>query len=302
MFKQTFLTTRNRGPKILVLSGIHGDETQAVKAVLKLAEEISKSVNSLASALSKVTSYTFLHGVNDYGLLTHQRENTFQKETTPSQNLNRLFAPTYQTPQEVKDLITPEIEAADIVIDVHNSPVCKNCFLVDYDSYAEKCLSLTKKTALAPLLRVANVGAGTVKSKALSLGKIGFTVELNGMGFLGSDTDQAATLLQDFLISIIESYEEPVTPLDNLADYLSVFLYSKISGILEWKRLDPLMKKYGKGETICTVTSLDRKEVQEIKAPFSGGFVYDIPDSLYISKGEPFIEYAKNPQELFNKV
>ena len=42
--------------------------------------------------------------------------------------------------------------------------------------------------------------------------------------------------------------------------------------------------------------------MQEIKAPFSGGFVYGIPDSLYISKGEPFIEYAKNPQELFNKV
>ena len=121
------------------------------------------------------------------------------------------------------------------------------------------------------------------------------------MGFLGSDADQAATLLQDFLISIIDSYEEPVTALDNLADYLSVFLFSKISGILEWKRLDPCMKKYGKGETICTVTSLNGKEVQEIKAPFSGGFVYDIPDSLYISKGEPFIEYAKNPQELFNK-
>lgn len=301
MFKQTFLTTRNRGPKILVISGIHGDETQAVKAVLKLAEEISKSVNSPASALSKVTSYTFLHGVNDYGLLTHQRENTFQKETAPSQNLNCLFTPTYQTPQEVKDLITPEIEAADIVIDVHNSPVCKNCFLVDYDSYAEKCLSLTKKTTLTPLLRVANVNAGTVKNKALSLGKIGFTVELNGMGFLGSDPDRGATLLQDFLISIIDSYEKPVTPLDKLEDYLSVFLFSKISGILEWKRLDPLMKKYSKGETICTVTSLNGKEVQEIKAPFSGGFVYDIPDSLYISKGEPFIEYAKNPQELFNK-
>ena len=61
------------------------------------------------------------------------------------------------------------------------------------------------------------------------------------------------------------------------------------------------LKKYSKGETICTVTSLNGKEVQEIKAPFSGGFVYDIPDSLYISKGESFIEYAKNPQELFNK-
>ena len=122
------------------------------------------------------------------------------------------------------------------------------------------------------------------------------------MGFLGSDADQAATLLQDFLISIIDSYEEPVTALDNLADYLSVFLFSKISGILEWNHSDPFMKKYSKGETICTVTSLNGKEVQEIKAPFSGGFVYDIPDSLYVSKGEPFIEYAKNPQELFNKV
>lgn len=125
------------------------------------------------------------------------------------------------------------------MVDVYNYPACKNCFLVDYDSYAEKCLSLTKKTSLTPLLRVANVNAGTVKSKALSLGKIGFTVELNGMGFLGSSADQAVILLQDFLISIIYSYEEPVTPLDNLADHLSVFLFSKISGILEWKRLDP---------------------------------------------------------------
>ena len=25
-------------------------------------------------------------------------------------------------------------------------------------------------------------------------------------------------------------------------------------------------------------------------------------NSLYISKGEPFIKYTKNPQELFNKV
>ena len=108
-------------------------------------------------------------------------------------------------------------------------------------------------------------------------------------------------ILQDFLISIIDSHEKPVTPLDRLEDYLSIFLFSKVSGILEWKRLDPFMKKYGKGETICMVTSLNGKEVQEIKAPFSGGFVYDIPDSLYISKGEPFIEYAKNPQELFNK-
>ena len=121
------------------------------------------------------------------------------------------------------------------------------------------------------------------------------------MGFLGSDPDRGATLLQDFLISIIDSYEKPVTPLDRLEDYLSIFLFSKVSGILEWKRLDPCMKKYGKGETICMVTSLNGKEVQEIKAPFSGGFVYDILDSLYISKGEPFIEYAKNPQELFNK-
>lgn len=301
MYKQVFLSRKESGPKILVISGIHGDESQAVVSVLKLADAISKLSCDPSSVFSHVASYTFLHAVNDFGLAQHTRENLYQKESETPQDLNRLFKAEFSTPTELKDTISTAITDADIVIDVHNSPLCKNCFLVDYDSNADKILSLVGRTSLTPLVRTVNTNAGTVKSKALSMGKIGFTVELNGMGFLGDDPEQSSILLLEFIQSILSNYNLPKKTCPDLSEYLSHSLYSMITGVVSWQRLNPWLKKYSKNEVICTVTSLDGKETHEIKAPYSGGFVYDITHFYYVNKGEPIVEYARNPQDFFGK-
>lgn len=304
MTKQYFSTGHNSGPNVLIISGIHGDESHAVAAVLKAATAISKVATDPVSPFNKASSFTFLHGVNDYGLMKHTRKNEFKKEDPNGDerecDLNRLFKPEYETAAQVKDILASAIGDADIVIDVHNSPSCKDCFLVDYDSNAEKILSMTSKTSIVPLLRTANVEAGTVKAKALAEGKLGFTVELRGMHTQGVDVNQSAFLLIDFISAIICGRDTPVKACSNLEDFLSTVIKPRITGIVTWKRATPFFKKYSKGEVICLVESFDGKETQEIKAPFAG-YVYDILPDFVVHKGEDLIEFAKNPQEFFAK-
>lgn len=189
-------------PSILITSGVHGSEQLAVVSSLRMVREYKKQkedsrqyLDSTAH-LKEIDPYfdvgpiTLMAGVNPYGLIAGTRE--FKDEPaaetgTPDKdkaNLNRAFRAEDRsdryTFEYAVEAIKAEIDFADIVIDVHNSPLIHNCVLIDNGPYARNYVEFCREFGLDFVIREGP--ADTIKAYAIGQGKVGLTVELAGMG------------------------------------------------------------------------------------------------------------------------
>jgi predicted deacylase len=153
--------------KLLVISGLHGNEYTPVSAVAELF--LTNASAFLAKLSEQYSQITVLHAVNEYGLIKGLRE-----ASAPT-DLNRL----YQTIEPI-DLIKDEVEAADVIIDVHSSPNCAEFLLINQGDYANRYVEFAKEHGIKYLLWDDGHSA-TLKSYALTKNKVAFTIECNGI-------------------------------------------------------------------------------------------------------------------------
>jgi len=163
---------------ILLIAGTHGNEQAAVYASSMAAMEYTLEYNA-GNHISELKFKIF----NIPALNSNTRE--IPEQPKPTRDLNRAF------PDDGADDIsmvgiTASIKTlihdwADIVIDVHNSPACDNAILVSNDAYAMPYIRFASKHDIHYMLRES--AASTIKRYAIYNGKVGFTVEMGGMGY-----------------------------------------------------------------------------------------------------------------------
>ena len=139
------------GLNILVMAGVHGNETHAVASVYDLYQTAG-----ILKFADRINTITYIFNVNEYGLEQDTRDNNYKKAIT--KNCNRLFSTEYKTPDEIKEYIENLPLTYNLVLAVHNSPKCIPCVLVDYDENTYRLLSNLKGVELIPLVRCTQIG------------------------------------------------------------------------------------------------------------------------------------------------
>ena len=279
---------------VVILAGVHGNETHAVSAVYRLYRLMLQVTqdNDFRKVINKVN---FVFNVNEYGLKHDERGNFF-KNSEDTTDCNRIFSTGYLTvdgiKEEVERIVQPKGNKT-LILDVHNSIWCTPCVLIDYDKNTDKLLQYLKGTLLDKFVRPCN--ADTIKKYANSINdnNYAYTVELPGMGIQG-DVDTSADLLLQFIVRFATNvHTNNKTDFKFTQDYLPVPIFTKIdNGIVEYKNLKK--NKYKKGEPICIVHSLHKnfEDGEIIKAPFKGE-IYDVEENLYTYPGKFLFTYGK---------
>lgn len=190
-----------RFPSTLIVSGVHGPEQLAVIASLNMFRTFKSrhergDMHGEMKILAGVNPYGLIHGTrefteepdrNDYGLVPPAPGAPKKPERIhgdPKGNLNRAFrtSPGVDrcTLTGTIDVVKARINYADIVIDIHNSPLCHNCVLIDNGPYAKAYVKFCHEQGLDFMVR--NGPTDTIKRYAIEQGRVGFTIELGGMG------------------------------------------------------------------------------------------------------------------------
>ena len=190
-----------RFPSTLIVSGVHGPEQLAVIASLNMFRTFKSrhergDMHGEMKILAGVNPYGLMHGTrefteepdrNDYGLVPLAPGAPKKPERIhgdPKGNLNRAFrtSPGVDrcTLAGTIDVVKARITYADIVIDIHNSPLCHNCVLIDNGPYAKAYVKFCHEQGLDFMVR--NGPTDTIKRYAIEQGRVGFTIELGGMG------------------------------------------------------------------------------------------------------------------------
>lgn len=280
------------GLSVLFVCGIHGNESKAVKTVMKLKEMLGeKNDKNLYPGISTVG---FAIGVNKQGLKHNTRE--WQEDVKqPTMDMNRAFEKETKVYEKCFEEVVDEIKEMsknyDVVIDVHNSPNCIESFLIDF-GMPKSCwqagfASKMEKGILQPIVRQS--GVDSLKNyvnanNSLDHLHVGFTVEMGGMGFEGEhlDAEENIKLKAWKLIQFMKELPKIKDCNDIALSYLdcTIPILSSREGIVEYCKKNPITK-YQKDEKVCVIKSLTGKELETIVAPCDG-ILIGVSDSYYI--------------------
>ena len=240
---------KNDNKKLLIICGIHGDETNAIATTMRIRDGIIRK--PLSERYGKIT---FLIGVNEYGIRYNNRKTGTEHD---SSDLNRLFSDRI----DYKKIIQEEIEEHDIIVDVHNSPNIENIVLITFDKYASNYKRFFDNKGITNMTW--NTQTPNIKNKANSYeDKMGFTVELNGMG------DTSLDILADntnFLNNFINTIWE-CTKLEEKQDVkiIAENVRSNYEGMIFWFKA----RRYEQDETIALIMDYEGKVLENICAPY----------------------------------
>lgn len=272
----------DNGLHVLVISGVHGNETHAVTAVYEFFKE-EKYLQ-----LDFINQITFIFNLNEYGLVSDTRDNNYNPEI--SKNCNRLFPTKYETSKQIKEYIEKLGTNFDLVLDVHNSPYCIPCALIDYDQNTYRLLEVLKGVEVIPLVRATQIG--TLKKYFNKYGRA-YTIELPEMGVRGNIEESKDLIGQFIKIVTTNIGKNNYCQVPPLQDILSHSLYTHTDhGIISYNRKENITGRYKKDELICQVHSLLNDYVEEVLAPYDG-ILYDIDSNLYSYAAKIFGIYGK---------
>lgn len=287
---QAFAETGKRNQQVLLVSGMHGNEQNAVLA----------SIGVVSSCVGSDIDVSYILGVNRNGLLRSVREFA-PVDNKPVTDMNRVFDvladKDFPSPEDMRDGIVPVISKSDIVVDVHNSPSCSNMVVIDNNEYAANIVRFCLAHGIQ--YYVANKSnPGTLKQYAFRMNKLGFTVELNGMT-IGPLYGKVIASQRAFLINLLAAlntttaaeikglpcepipYEKATREIYNCGGY----------GIVEFDERvfdgDMNAELFRKGETFARIIDMESHESRELKMPCEG-WVIDI-DAAVDSKTDSSI-------------
>ena len=273
------------GPTILVISGTHGNETNAVQDVY----DFKLKMNSLGK------DYIQFHQAwNVTGLNACTRN--FQEENVEiPDDLNRAFFDKKPADKEAAiKLIKDLVAGADIVLDVHNSDLLLNCVVINNDCYAKGYVDFCKENKIPYILLESTTN--TIKKYAIQHSSVGFTVEIGDMNF--SESNDGVAFLEK-LVNCLEEEDlaqfriasDPYNTLQVAQDIIShsrgLLRVRDSSGKHIKPKRSEVLRHYLKGDVIFDV--LDPVEdciVETITAPCSC-YLMDLVDSYWTDIGNP---------------
>ena len=256
--------------KILITSGVHGNEQTAVLSVYMLAKKLESFTGD--------TEFNFIHGVNRTGLTNNCRET--EDENTSTNDFNRMFATesAFSVQDRFKE-VCDAISDCDIVIDVHNSPACSNCVLISNNKYAKRQHEWFTTNGISSIIRESNTD--TIKKYATEHDKLGITVEMGVMSSTVNMKEVIDTQVSFLyrLVTALAKFHNFTEVKSNLlatsealpSDALWYCLYAHIDGIVEYKC--NLGDRVRKGTVVATVHNVDTDETESIKSPIDGELV-----------------------------
>lgn len=274
--------TDNR--KILVIAGVHGNEHNAVLAAYRVYQKFLHEQDEKCKVEHDIR---FILGVNKWGLLNNRREWGSRADVYPESmpkdepiDFNRVFTGnteehgSYESAVLMRNKIMSAIDEADIVIDVHNSPVCENMVVINNDEYAYDTASFMEAINCRYMLWESQTA--TIKKYAIDHGKTGLTVELGGMTLGAMDCavmiDQVAYLstLLNFLDFYMPKFKKgnPLPP-----HMLSIPICAKAFGLIDDVKNNRHFAM-AEGDVFATmITDSDNPADAEFKAPCDGYLV-----------------------------
>lgn len=275
-------------PHILVLSGVHGDETNSVKAV------------ALSDFQHTGKSITVMNAINEPGLTANTRE--YEESKHDSKDLNRSFFSEEPQLKETVDKIKKAIQTSRIVVDVHSSPACKNMVLLG-NTQKELIIKNILTNAGIPCISWSST-SDTIRSYANKLNSvIGVTVELNGMGQVSQQKlDEEIEFLRTVIDALVESYQEIMydyetgeqSTIENFGDDLTNVTV-RTEGVVSYEDFDKLFDKvFMKDEVICSIYDISHDAcIEKIKAPWDNCVVVDAEPVAYATPGTDLLSFAK---------
>lgn len=275
--------------KILIIAGIHGNESNAVNLLSKISRKYEINTTDIGQV-------TFLNAINTTGLKYNTRE--FQEEESKESNdLNRYFDTEVKEDKiQIMEELSQYIKEHDLIIDIHNSPnVVIPSVVIALNEHApfyiRKCDGLN-----IPYILYSNTN--TIKKYAdLTLGKEAYTIEVNQMGYnilndFEVDCPYNQSSNYNALKAIINKLLTKFTTLDKkeyedfsyLEPYKCISLTSYHEGLYEWNTA--CFGKFVKEgtELASIVDPIDRKKISSIRAPRYGR-IMTISPSYWASVG-----------------
>jgi len=150
----------SEGKKVLILTGVHGNEYSAVKVGLQLKKYFGLTKDVYVEPFANQLG--LLHGTRDI-------------PSTQTNDLNRMFIDKNVTFETIKKLI----DEHDIIIDIHNSPDCAPFVLLNNDKFLNNLSKWVNKSGVEYVSR--NSTANTIKKYCLKTEKVGITYEFGDM-------------------------------------------------------------------------------------------------------------------------
>ena len=300
------------GLHLLIISGTHGNESNAVKMVSEFLRKLNPKNKESWWKNTYFNKLTVVNALNKTGLEYNKRE-FVQKEKTETNDLNRYFNTTnYPTKEEIMRELENLIKEVDVVVDVHNTPNILPCISIALNKNAGAYIDLAIRSKTQFILMN---DTPTIKRHAdIDLGKIAFTYEFSGMGLdtrsnpnqLEYDVDTFEKFLNaigkfwifdkvferqwcDSELNIPRHtfYKKNNNSHLNYLPYLyekkSFQLPTYVDGIYNYSRENPL-GHYSKNEQIAFIENpVDQSTAWEIRAPCDGTLI-DIDDSWWACK------------------
>lgn len=284
--------------KILVISGTHGNETNAVQDVYDLKLKYEEQ---------NIHDIVFCQAWNTAALNAGTREFVKHSNELPD-DMNRAF-PIVQFIDKEKSIsaLKDLIEWSDIVIDVHNSEFLKNCVVINNDCRAQNYVDFCIYNDI-PFIVIEST-TDTIKRFALNEDKIGFTVEIGDMNF--SDSNDGVDFL-DKLIKALQTTDLAIlryvkqNPLD--ASQVVKTVYAHSQGLLrvlkdghsKKPKRSEILKHYLKGEKIFTIENPVKSTQcnEDVIAPCDG-YVMDMVDSYWVDDGDIILNFQPDLQRNF---
>ena len=303
---------KSKSPSYLIISGTHGNETNAVQDVFDLKLRFDEKIDT--RLLDK--NIDFYQGWNKTALEFCTREFQKAEDEIPS-DLNRAFTDKIPEDKEcIVEELKSKIKVNDVIIDVHNSPLLRNCVVINNGPYARNYVHFCKDKGLDFLLIESTTD--TIKKYATDNNKVGFTVEIGDMGF--TDSKDGVDFLIKLIAGIANKLAEDGDTFSRDIPQLGPFAYTEVSqevyvhskGLLRVigdngltgieragvkPRRSEVLRHYSKGEIMFVVADPETNEIKElIKAPCEGTLMdllegYWVVEGLSIGTFQPDISY-----------
>lgn len=316
MYSITYkLSKDNKLPRLAILCGVHGNESHSVSQVLKLLQSVKMHCGNKIIDLDKEREYnkntertpdfirkliltyseiTFCMGVNELGLSAESREfinPSYDDETISNRDFNREFSLEEKMDDilDIKKKILEVVDNNDVIIDVHNSPLCMNTLVFGLDSKINSFVDIARENEI-DFISTGKFTDGILKNyinnTKFSTKKVGLTAELNGMGYVNNEVRKASKEFLDNLILKAYKFLNVNTFSTPSNANIAIDIVSPARGIISYNKDNPLAF-YKAGEVIAYITNLEGIPNGTVTAPMSGKLVA-LQSSLFVDAGRSF--------------
>jgi predicted deacylase len=209
-FIKTFEVNPNGSKRALVIGGVHGNEYTPIYSLMCLNKSLGELLNLEKNQFDpnhEIKEVTLLNGINYTGLSANTREIASEF----SEDLNRKFVESES--ENIFEYLKAQIDQHDVIIDIHASAGMVNeCMLIDLNENAYPYIEWCKKSGVVYALRYND--NQTIKKYAIRHGKVGATLEIDGLSPINEKSGVAgasivAKLLGEYKSELFSaSYEQ----------------------------------------------------------------------------------------------